>query len=216
MNPRPRVLLAEDHGLLLEAFQRLLEPACEVVGRAADGVSLLPLALRLRPDVIVLDIAMPGLNGIDAARQLRGTLPEAKLVFLTANEDPDLALAAFEAGASGYLLKHSASSELFTAIDAALQGGRYITPLLTRGAPVTEFLRRERSATPDRLTGRQREVVALLADGKTMKEVAELLRVTPRTVAFHKYAIMEQLGISTSAELVQYAVQHGLVRGRRG
>jgi len=211
MNRRPRVLLADDHTMLLDAFKRVLEPACEVVGSVADGRALLEAAPKLKPDVIVLDIAMPRLNGLDASRQLKQTMPETKLVFLTANEDPDLAVEAFQMGASAYLLKNSASSELFTAIQHALAGKIYITPLVTKGTPVGVFLSRDLKASGQKLTARQREVLQLLAKGRAMKEVADLLGVTPRTVAFHKYTIMEQLSLKTSAELVQYAVQQGMV-----
>ena len=211
MNRRPRVLLADDHTMLLDAFQRVLEPACEVVGSVADGRALLEAAPRLKPDIIVLDIAMPRLNGLDACRQLKQTLPETKLIFLTANEDPDLAVEALQMGASAYLLKNSASSELFTAIQHALAGRIYLTPLVTKGTPVGVFLSRDVKAAGEKLTARQREVLQLLAEGRPMKEVADLLGVTPRTVAFHKYTIMEQLGLKTSAELVQYAVEHRLV-----
>ena len=211
MNRRPRVLLADDHTMLLDAFQRVLEPACEVVGSVADGRALLEAAPKLKPDVIVLDIAMPRLNGLDACRQLKQTMPETKLVFLTANEDPDFAVEAFRMGAAAYLLKNSASSELFTAIQHAFAGKIYITPLVTKGLPVGVFLSRDVKASGEKLTARQREVLQLLAEGRPMKEVADLLGLTPRTVAFHKYTIMEQLGLKTSAELVQYAVEHRLV-----
>lgn len=197
--------------MLLDAFKRVLEPACEVVGSVTDGRALLAAAPQLLPDIVVLDIAMPRLNGLDAGRQLKAAMPGVKLIFLTSNEDPDLAVAALHAGASGYLLKNSASSELFTAIQHALTGRIYVTPLLTKGEPLNVFLQHEPKLTADKLTGRQREVLQLLAEGRAMKEVAGLLNVTPRTVAFHKYTVMEQLGLKTSAELVQYAVEHGLV-----
>ena len=211
---RPRVLLADDHTLLLEAFQRLLEPACEVVGRVADGRALLEAAPRLKPDVIVLDIAMPRLNGLDACRQLKQTMPETKLVFLTANEDADLVVEAFQMGASAYLLKNSASSELFTAIQHALAEKIYITPLVTKGTPVGVFLSRDVKAAGEKLTARQREVLQLLAEGRSMKEAGDVLKLTPRTVAFHKYTMMETLGLKTGAELVQYAVEHHIVSPR--
>jgi DNA-binding NarL/FixJ family response regulator len=216
MNSRPRVLLADDHTILLESFKRLLEPACEVVGSVKDGHELLELALKLKPQVIVLDIAMPRLNGMDAGRQLRRTNPETRLIFLTVNEDPDLAVEAFRLGASGYLLKSSAVSELFTAIQNALQGKIYITPILTKGTPIGVFLNREIKTASEKLTARQREVLQLLAEGCLMKEVADILKVTPRTVAFHKYTIMEELGLKTSAELVQYAVEHRMVVAKPG
>jgi DNA-binding NarL/FixJ family response regulator len=211
LNPRPRVVLADDHAMLLDAFRRLLEPNCDVVGTTGDGRTLLQLAAETRPDVIVLDISMPLLNGMDACRQLRQSLPAVKLIVLTVHEDPDLAAEALRVGACAYLLKSCASSELFTAIRLALRGQAYITPLLTRGTPLGIFLRQAGKPAAEKLTNRQREVLQLLAEGRTMKEVAALLRLTPRTVAFHKYASMEALGVRTSAELVQYAVEHRLV-----
>jgi len=209
---RPRILLADDHTILLEAFRQLLTPANDVVGTVSNGRALLEAAEKLRPDVIVLDISMPQLNGIEACRQLQPKLPDTRWVFLTVNEDPDLALEALRLGASGFLLKNSAASELFAAIQMALEGRRYITPLLTKGEPLGVFLKRAPHLHDDKLTARQREVLQLLAEGRLMKEVADVLGVTPRTVAFHKYTIMEQLGLKTSAELIQYAVKHGLAR----
>jgi DNA-binding NarL/FixJ family response regulator len=208
---RPRVLLADDHRLLREAFTQLLEPACDVVGAVADGRALLTAARELRPDIVVLDIAMPLLNGLDAARQLKRVLPEVKVIFLTMSEDSDVAAAAFRLGASGYLLKNSAASELLEAIREVFQGRFYITPLATRGL-VDNFVRHPQAAKKNaELSPRQREVLQLLAEGHTMKDVARLLKITPRTVAFHKYAMMEELGIKTSAELVQFAVKHHVV-----
>ena len=212
MNTRPRVLLTDDHTLLLEAFQRMLSAECEVVGAVSDGRALLEAAPKLKPDIIVLDIAMPQLNGIDACRLLQPKLPDVKWVFLTVNEDPDLALEAMRLGASGFLLKSSAASELFAAIQKAMLGERYVTPLITKGAPTAAFLNQPTRPHPGKITDRQREVLQLLVEGRTMKEVADILHVTERTVAFHKYAIMKQLSVKTSAELVQYAVKHGLVK----
>jgi DNA-binding NarL/FixJ family response regulator len=214
MKSPPRVLLADDHTMLLDAFQRLLEPRCEIVGTACDGRALLDLAASTRPDVIVLDISMPGLNGLDACAQLRRKIPEMRLVFLTVNEDPDIAAKAISLGALGYLLKNSASAELFTAIEHALAGKTYITPLLTKGLPLGVFLGQAVKPGAEKLTARQREVLQLLAEGRAMKEVADLLHVTVRTVAFHKYTIMEQLGLKTSADLVQYAIEHGMLKKR--
>jgi DNA-binding NarL/FixJ family response regulator len=209
---RPRVLLADDHTLLLAAFKELLAPVCDVVGSVGDGRALLEAAPRLKPHVIVLDISMPLLNGLDAFRQLQPRLPGTRWVFLTVNQDPDLAAEAFRLGASAYLLKSSAAKELFTAIETAMQGGHYVTPLITKGEPIGVFLQRAGPPAGDRLTARQREVLQLLAEGRLMKEVADILHVTPRTVAFHKYTVMQQLGVKTSAELVQQAVKLGLVR----
>jgi len=207
----PRVMLADDHTLLVEAFRRLLESKCEIVGAVSDGRTLLDTAPALKPDVIVLDISMPLLNGLDAARQLRGVMPAAKIIFLTMNEDPDLAVEAMRLGASGYLLKSSAASELFRAIQQALRGKVYVTPQISRGMQ-ERFIRDPRGNRHDKsLTPRQREVVQLLAEGRSMKQAADVLKVTPRTVAFHKYRIMEGLGLKTSAELVQFAIKNRIL-----
>jgi DNA-binding NarL/FixJ family response regulator len=205
---RPRVLLADDHRLLREAFARLLEADCDVVGTVGDGRALLEVAPELRPDIVVLDIAMPLLNGLDAARQLRRAMPKVKVIFLTMNEDPEVAAEAFRAGASGYLLKNSAAAELLQAIREVSRGRSYVTPLATRGLVDTFLHRAEPSGKPVELSPRQREVLQLLAEGHTMKEIARLLKITPRTVAFHKYSMMEQLGITSNAELVQFALKH--------
>ena len=212
MNRRLRVLLADDHTMLLAAFRRLLEPRCEIVGTAADGRALLEVAGKARPDVIVLDVSMPQLNGMDAFIQLRRKMPEVKFIFLTVNEDRDTAAHAINLGASGYLLKSSASGELFTAIERALAGKIYITPLLTKGVSLGVFLSQAAKPDVEKLTVRQREVLQLLGEGRAMKEIADLLNVTARTVAFHKYTIMEHLGAKTTAELVQYAVEHGMLK----
>jgi len=208
---RPRVLLADDHRLLRETFAQVLEPECEVVGAVADGRAVLTEAVRLQPDIVVLDIAMPLLNGLDAARQLRQIMPEAKVIFLTMNEDPDIAAEAFRVGASGFLLKNSAASELLQAIREVARGRSYITPLATQGL-VDNLLRPSVPASkPVELSARQREVLQLLAEGHTMKEIARLLKITPRTVAFHKYAMMEQLGVTSNAELMRAAIKQHIV-----
>jgi DNA-binding NarL/FixJ family response regulator len=208
---RPRILLADDHRLLRESFTKLLEPDCEVVGAVADGRALLEVAPRVRPDIVVLDIAMPLLNGLDAARQLKRAMPAVKVIFLTVNEDPDLAAEAFRAGGSAFLLKNSAASELSQAIQDVARGRSYITPLAARGM-VDTLLRAPGSAGGAReLSARQREVLQLLAEGRTMKEIASILNITARTVAFHKYKMMEQLGIESSAELVQFAIKKHIV-----
>lgn len=208
---RPRILLADDHALLLEAFQKLLEPEYDVVGTVSDGRELLAAAPKLRPEVIVTDISMPNLNGLDACRKLRKVLPEVKFIFLTVNEDPDLVAEAIRIGANGYLLKSSAASELFQAIKSVLNGGTYITPLVAEGM-IGSLMGGSRGRGPiDKLTVRQREVLQLLAEGNTMKKTAAILNVTPRTVAFHKYRIMDELHIRTNAELIQFAVKSGLV-----
>ena len=206
---KPRVLLADDHTLILTAFERLLTPECEIVGQVSDGRALVTAAEALKPDVIVLDIAMPHLNGLEAGIQIKRKLPNVKLVFLTMNEETQLAVSAFEAGASGYLLKRSAASELLTSIREVMQGRSYVTPLITEGL-VGSLLHQDKRK-PVELTPRQREVLQLLAEGRSMKEVASVLNVAPRTVAFHKYQMMNQLNLKSSAELVQYAVRHHIV-----
>ena len=209
---RPRVLLADDHTLLLEAFQRLLSDECDIVGTVTDGRALVTEATRLRPDVVVVDVSMPLLNGIDAARQLKELVPETRVVFLTMNEDPELAAEAFRVGASAYLVKRSAASELLTAIREALRSRSYVTPLITEGLMGSVLQRgggNNLAARP--LTMRQREVVQLVAEGHSMKQVADILNIAPRTVAFHKYRIMEQLKIKTTAELIQFAIKRHIV-----
>lgn len=208
---RPRVLLADDHRLVRELLAQVLESGCEVVGAVADGRALLDAAPELRPDIVVLDIAMPLLNGLDAARQLKRLMPAVKVIFLTVSEDPDLAAEAFRAGASGYLLKNSAASELLRAIEEVSQGRSYVTPLVTQGLVGSCLHESGPAKRTGELRPRQREVLQLLAEGRTMKEVARILRITARTVAFHKYGMMHELGIKTSAELVQFAIRQHLV-----
>ncbi len=208
---RRRVLLADDHTLLLEAFEILLEQDYTVVGAVSDGRALLAAAAELKPDVIVLDISMPLLNGLDAARQLKKTMPKVKLIFLTMNEDPNLANEAFRVGASGYLLKTSAASELTKAIKEALCGRSYVTPIVTQGMQ-DSFVRQpvdDRAAPP--LTPRQREVLQLLSEGCSMKEAGKILNVTPRTVAFHKYRMMEEFSLKTNADLIRFALREHIV-----
>ena len=205
---RPRILMADDHLMLLEAFKALLQSDFDVVGTVTDGRALLEEFTRLNPDVVLLDVAMPLLNGLDAGRQLKAQRRSVKLIYLTMNPDPDLAGEALRLGASGYVLKSSAAQELKQAIQEALRGRSYITPLITRD--VVGSLIQQRATRPE-LTARQREVLQLLAEGKSMKEVAAILDLTPRTVAFHKYRMMEQLRLKTSAELVTFAVREGVV-----
>jgi DNA-binding NarL/FixJ family response regulator len=200
--------MADDHLMLLEAFRTLLEPEFDVVGTVTDGRMLLVEFARLHPDVVLVDVAMPLLNGLDAGRQLKAQRPSVKLIYLTMNPDPDLAGEALRLGASGYLLKSSALQELKQAIQEALRDRSYITPLITRD--VVGSLIEPRPAHRE-LTTRQREVLQLLAEGRSMKEVGAILDLTPRTVAFHKYRMMEQLHLKTSAELVQFAVKQGIV-----
>jgi DNA-binding NarL/FixJ family response regulator len=206
----PRVLLADDHALLLGAYETLLAGECQIVGQVSDGRALVAAALALTPDLIILDISMPLLNGLEAGRQIKQALPLVKLVFVTMNEDPDLAAEAFRAGASAYLVKRCAASELVAAVQEVLQGRSYVTPLITEGL-VESLLELEGGTAGSELTPRQREILQLLAEGRSMKEVAAVLNVTPRTVAFHKYRMMSQLKVKTTAELIQYAVKQHIV-----
>jgi DNA-binding NarL/FixJ family response regulator len=207
---KPRVIVADDHTLLAEAFEKLLAPECDVVARVADGRALVNAVREHHPDVVILDLAMPLLNGLEAARQIKQFDRSIKLVFVTMNEDPDLAAEAFRVGGSAYLLKRSAGAELLTAIREAMKHRSYVTPLVTEG--MLGSLMHSTAEMPSRqLTSRQREVLQLLAEGKSMKEVASILNVTARTVAFHKYRMMDQLKIKTNAELIQYAIRHHLV-----
>jgi len=208
---KPRVIIADDHVLLAEAFEKLLSPECDVVAKVTDGRALVEAARRVHPDLVLLDVAMPLLNGLDAARQIHAISPSSRLIFLTMNDDPDLAAEAFRAGATAYLLKRSPASELLTAIRQAMKSRKYVTPLITEGM-LGALMNPMRGETPrHELTSRQREVLQLLAEGKSMKDVANILAVAPRTVAFHKYRMMEQLRIKTNAELIQFAVREHLV-----
>jgi len=205
---KPRVLLADDHTLLLEAFAKLLLDEFDIVGAVSDGRALVAAVATLRPDVVVVDVTMPLLNGIDATRQIKQAQPETRIIILTMNEDPDLAAEAFRAGASGYLLKRSAASELGTAIREVMKRRSYITPLVAEG--LVGAMMGGGDGRPS-LTLRQREIVQLVAEGRSMKEVAGILNIAPRTVAFHKYRIMEQLRIRTTAELIQFAIKNHIV-----
>jgi DNA-binding NarL/FixJ family response regulator len=203
----PRIVLADDHTLVAEALHQLITPHFDVVAIVADGHALLETAVALKPEAIVVDVAMPLLNGLEACRQLKAKLPSVKFVFLTMNEDPEIAVEAMKVGASAYVLKRSAASELLQAIRAALRGKTFITPQIARGMQES-FVRNPRGRSrPKSITLRQREVVQLLAEGKSMKEAAGVLAVTPRTVAFHKYRVMQDLGLKSNAELIQFAIK---------
>lgn len=209
---KPRVLLADDHTLVLEGFKKLLEDYCEVVGAAEDGRALLEAAQRLKPDVIVLDISMPHLNGIDAAHQLRKTVPEAKLIFITMHADQAYVSQAFKAGASGYLLKRSAGSELVQAIEAVMKGDYYVTSLIAKDLVHSALDGTQQPIIQtNRLTARQREILQLVAEGLAVKEIAATLAISPKTVEYHKSKLMEQLDLHTTAELTKYALTHGLI-----
>ena len=209
---KPRILLADDHRILAEGVRGLLEPEFELVGIVSDGRALVEAAIRLRPDVIVADISMPSLNGIDAVAQIYHAGVSCKVVFLTMQNDVSYARRAMEAGASGYVLKHSAHDELIKAIWEALRDQTYVTPLIAG-----ELLRSYRevgSQPPDaarRLTPRQLEVLQLSAEGRSAKEVASLLRISSRTAEFHRASVMKVIGVRTTAELVQYAIRNGII-----
>jgi DNA-binding NarL/FixJ family response regulator len=209
---RARVLLADDHRILGEGLQSLLEPEFDLVGIVEDGRALVEAAEELRPDVIVVDISMPLLNGIEAARHITKANPSVKVVFLTMHTDVMYATKAFAAGAMGYVLKQSAASELLTAIREALRERIYVTPLIAKDL-LRVYMDRSHVhlSPPPTLTPRQREVMQLLAEGHSAKEVAAILNISTRTAEFHKYRAMETLGLRTTAELIHYAFKHGLV-----
>ena len=207
---RARIILADDHELLTDAIKNMLEPEYDVVGTFANGDTLVKSAPELEPDVIILDVSMPMMNGITACSQLKKSMPKVKVIFLTMNQDLDTAAEAFKSGASGVVLKTSAAAELMTAIREVLFGGYFATPSLTEGM-VGSFVRNfKRMKKRRELTIRQKEVLQLLAEGYSMKQVAGMLDITTRTVAFHKYAMMEHLEIQSSAELVSYAMKVGI------
>lgn len=209
---KTRVLLADDHKIVLEGLRSLLEPEFELAGTVEDGRALVAAAKKLLPDVIVADISMPLLNGIEAVGQIKKIDPHMKVVFLTMHPDVTYATRAFEAGASGYVLKHSAPSELITAIREAIRGRTYVTPMIA--GELMQSYKEGSQRQPDvirKLTSRQREVLQLLAEGHSSKGIASILSISPRTVEFHKYRMMEILNLKTSAELVHYAIKHGFV-----
>jgi DNA-binding NarL/FixJ family response regulator len=209
---RSRILIADDHAVIADAFTKLLSTEFEVIATVHDGRSLISAAERLRPDVILVDIGMPLLNGLEAAQQIKQSLPEVKVIYITVNHDEDLIAEAFRRGASGYLPKTATASELIGAIHLALNGDLYMSPSLRSNANGSTQSVPGGSTGPD-LTQRQIEVLQLLAEGKSMKEVAAVLDLTTRTVAFHKYRIMEHLQLGNDAELIQYAVRHHVVFG---
>jgi DNA-binding NarL/FixJ family response regulator len=205
---RATVLLADDHAILLEGLVTLLQREFSLAGTVTDGARLIEAARRLRPDVIVTDLAMPGMSGLEALHRLRADKIPAKVIFLTMHADAQLAAEALRAGASGFVVKHAAGKELVAAIHEVLRGGTYVTPQLS--SEVLHRLAEHGPAGAGPLTTRQREVVSLLAAGRTMKEVAAALGLSPRTVETHKYQIMETLGLKTTADLVRYALDQGL------
>jgi DNA-binding NarL/FixJ family response regulator len=203
--PSGRILIADDHRLLADACKSLLEPEFQVIGIVTDGRCLVDSAVELKPDIIILDIGMPHLNGLDAGAQVKRRLPGIKLVFLTMNIESEIAAEAFRRGASAYVLKHSAADELLIAVRRAKQGLSYLSPLIAHET-VTYLLRQEKQISKEkRITQRQSEILQLLAEGRSMKEVASIIDVRPGTVAFHKYRMMETLDIKTNAALLEYA-----------
>jgi len=212
MSSRTRILIADDHNLVAELCKKLLETEFDVVGIVGDGRALVKAAGELKPDVVIVDVAMPILNGLDAGRQVKTILPSVKLVYLTMNQDAEVAAEAFSRGASGYLIKTCAASEMVQAIRDVLRGKTYLSHALSRDA--VEAFRWENKKMVNekqRLTDRQREVLQLLAEGKVMKEVGDVLEMTTRTVAYHKYRIMEVVGAKSNAELIKYAVRCHIV-----
>jgi DNA-binding NarL/FixJ family response regulator len=206
---RTRILLADDHAMVVEGLRALLENSYEIVGVAADGRAMLEVACKLHPDVIVVDVSMPSLNGLDAAERLKTLLPDVKLVFLTMQDNSNLAAAALRLGAVGYVLKHSAASELMTAISAVLQGKSYVTPKLR---PENWAVREARAQQYSKeLTPRQREVLQLLAEGRGMKEIAAILEVSNRTIMYHKYHIMQEFNLKNNADIVLFAIKQHLI-----
>jgi DNA-binding NarL/FixJ family response regulator len=212
MMNRSRILIADDHNLVAELCKRLLETEFDVVGVVSDGRALARAAGELKPDVVIVDVAMPVLNGLDAGRQVKEMLPAVKLIYLTMNPDVEVAAEAFRRGASGYLLKTCAATEMVLAVREVLRGKSWVSRALSRDT--INFLRRQDQTLvqeDERLTERQREVLQLLAEGKVMKEVGGILNMSTRTVAYHKYRMMDVLGVKSNAELVKYAVRNHMV-----
>jgi DNA-binding NarL/FixJ family response regulator len=208
---RIRIILADDHRLFVDALQKFLEPEFDVVGAFHDGYALVRDAPRLRPDLIILDIGIPLLNGLSAGRRLKELIPKTKLIYLTMNPDRDVAAEAFFLGASGYLVKSSAGADLLQAIRQAKFGKFYITPLMTEGEVGSSTQNIHRKRPPDKLTPRQKEVLQLLVEGRPMKQVAFMLNLSERTVAYHKYTMMGHLKLKSSAELIQFAVKQSML-----
>ena len=206
---RPTVLVADDHTIVMEGLVALLKDRFDVVGAVSDGSRLVDEAIRLRPDVVVTDISMPGVNGMDALRRLKTLRSDTRIILLTIHANPALVTEAMHAGASGYLLKQSAGDELVSAIHEVLQGRVYLTPALMQG--VIAGMGAASSERPTQLTPRQRQVLMLIAEGRRMKEIAAMLQISTRTVETHKYEMMQALGVQSTAELVRYAIKQRLV-----
>jgi DNA-binding NarL/FixJ family response regulator len=208
---RTSILVADDHSMMCAGLQKILEPEYEVIASVSDGRSLVKTALELKPDVVLVDVGMPMLNGLDAGREVKKVMPRVKLIFLTMNKDPEIASEALRIGASGYLLKNSKGEELLRAFRGALRGISYVTRQISE-AIEEMFIRDPKSLNrPKHLSDRQRAVLQMLAEGRSMQEVATVLQITRRTVRFHKQRIMEELGIKTNSELVQYAIKHAMI-----
>jgi DNA-binding NarL/FixJ family response regulator len=205
--PAARILLADDHQLLADACKSLLEPEFQVIGIVTDGRRLIAAAAELKPDIIVLDIYMPHLNGLDAGAQVKQRLPGVKLVFLTMTMEADVAAEAFRRGASAYVLKHSGGDEFLFAIRKVNQGASYLSPLIAKETVMYLLNQREDFSREKHITERQSEILQLLAEGMSMKEVANVIDVKPSTVAFHKYQMMERLNVKNNAELLEYAIE---------
>ncbi|MEO7143018.1 MAG: response regulator transcription factor [Bryobacteraceae bacterium] len=213
---RPRLLLADDHTLMLDGIRLMLQPEFELAGSVDDGQKLLAMAKALKPDVILLDISMPALNGIDAAKQLRKIVPSAKVIFVTMHADADYISEAFRAGARGYVLKRSAASELVTAIREVLKGNHFVSPIVARYAVASMIAPSKSSGRlSDQLRPRQREVLQLVAEGRTRKEIAVLLNVAVKTVEFHKATLRRELDLRTAADFTRYAIEHGMIAAAR-
>lgn len=208
---RARLLMADDHTIVLEGIRKLLEHEFDLVGTVENGHALLPKAEELRPDVVLLDISMPLLNGIDACRQLTKSLPAVRVIFLTMHADITYVEEGFRAGGSGYLLKRSAASELIGAIRVVMNGGRYVSPLIEWKEPALREERRNSGQITEKLTPRQREVLQLIAEGRANKEIASLLQVSEKTVDFHKSCIKRELMLNSTAELTQFAIRHRII-----
>jgi DNA-binding NarL/FixJ family response regulator len=207
---RARILLADDHALMLDGFSNLLEPKYAVVGTVEDGKALVEAAIRLAPELIILDITMPILNGIDAARQIRKHLPQVKLLFVTMHTSPTYLQAALEAGADGYAVKSSGRSEILAAVESVLGGSRYIAPGVG-GDGLNRNVDPARAAASLRLTARERQILQLTAEGKSRKEVAYAIGISEKTVAFHKNNLKTKLGLRSTAQLTRYALDEGLI-----
>jgi DNA-binding NarL/FixJ family response regulator len=208
---RARLVIADDHTLVAEAFRRLLEPEFDVVAVVNNGRALLEVGAELKPDVALVDIAMPRLNGLDASEELKRLVPFTKVVILTMSLDAQLAAEAFRRGASAYVVKNAAVDELLTAIREVLKGQSFLSPLITEDTVHVLLRNGNRSDSDKRITARQREVLQLVAEGMSMKEIANALNVKPGTVAFHKYRAMESLGLKTNSDLLRYAIAHHMI-----